>query len=326
MKLKEIINGEPMIEKFIYLINSFFYELGNLTISISNKKNFKFKMNKNILKKKIIKIFKYNNKEENYVFKITKNNDENKSIINTLSQENILNRLNLKVVIPIFISTIIIIFLILNLFFSLEIGLISLIAILLIVFFLSQTPKLRKEKIKVEISKELPYALRQMVTELRSGKGLQDALKSIAISDYEVLSPQFSRTLEEIKYGETTENAIINMSKRIDSESLNRALYQIIGSLKTGGNLSHILNIIAEDVSHELRIKLKEYSQKLNGFIMIYTFLAVLAPVIILVMIIASSTIIGDVVPPQVILILYLFFFPMIVIFLGFFMKRLEPK
>ncbi|MDR1819808.1 MAG: type II secretion system F family protein [Methanobrevibacter sp.] len=325
MKLKEIINGEPMIEKFICLINSFFYELGNLTMSIFNKKNFKLKMNKNLLKKILKnKIFKY--EKDDYVFKISNKNNENKSIINMLLQENILNRLNLKLMIPIFLFAILIIFLILNLLLSLEIGLISIIAILLMLFFLSQTPKLRKEKIRIEISKELPYALRQMVTELRSGKGLHDALKSIAISDYEALSPQFSRTLEEIKYGETTENAIINMSKRIDSESLNRVLYQIVGSLKTGGNLSYILNIIAEDISHELRIKLKEYSQKLNGFIMIYTFLAVLAPVIILVMIIASSTIIGDVIPPQVILILYLFFFPMIVIFLGFFMKRLEPK
>lgn len=136
----------------------------------------------------------------------------------------------------------------------------------------------------------------------------------------------FQEHLKKLSIGETTENAIINMSKRIESQNLNRVLYQIVGSLKTGGNLSYILNIIAEDIFRELKVELKEYSQKLNGFVMIYTFLAVLAPVILLVLIIASSTVIGNLIPSQVVLILYILFFPMIVIFLGFFMKRLEPK
>jgi flagellar protein FlaJ len=314
-----------MFDKFFYFFNSLFYEFGNLITSIFDIKNYKLnKFDKNFLKNKC---FKYTDNQDEYVFKIVdKTNVGKKGIFYSLSQENILEKLNLRFLLPIFIFLLLLIFLILNLFLSLEIGLIFLIAILLIIFFILQYPKLQKEKINSQISKELPYALRQMVTELKSGKGLHDTLKSIAISDYDALSPQFSRTLEEIKYGETAENAIINMSKRVDSKSLNRVLYQIVGSLKTGSNLSYILNMIAEDISQELRIKLKEYSQKLNGFVMIYTFLVVLAPVIILVMIIASSIVVGDLVPPQVILILYFFFFPMLVAFLGLFIKRLEPK
>ena len=46
------------------------------------------------------------------------------------------------------------------------------------------------------------------------------------------------------------------------------------------------LNVIAEDISFDMQIKIKEYSQKLNGFILIYTFIAILAPVIILIMLI----------------------------------------
>ncbi|MDR2623513.1 MAG: type II secretion system F family protein [Methanobrevibacter sp.] len=312
-----------MFEKLIYLFNCFLYELGSSITSQPNIKNFKFnRLNKDLL---INKFFKYD--EEEHVFKTdNRSNLNKKSIIYVFSQEDLLKKLNLKVVLPIFLFPTLSIFLILDLFISLEIGLIFLMVILMPIFFIIQYPKLQKEKVSSEISKELPYALRQMVTELKSGKGLHDTLKSIAISDYGTLSFQFSRTLEEIKYGETTENAMLNMSKRVDSQSLNRVLYQIVGSLKTGGNLSHILNVIAEDISHELRIRLKEYSQKLNGFVMIYTFLAVLTPVILLVLIMASSTVVGNLIPPQVILILYIFFFPMIVVFLGFFIKRLEPK
>ena len=73
-------------------------------------------------------------------------------------------------------------------------------------------------------------------------------------------------------------------------------------------------------------MKLKEYSEKLNAFVMIYTFLAILAPVIILTILLAASVVIGDLVPGDLILILYSVFFSMIIVFLGFAIRKLEPK
>ena len=73
-------------------------------------------------------------------------------------------------------------------------------------------------------------------------------------------------------------------------------------------------------------MKLKEYSEKLNAFVMIYTFLAILAPVILLTMLLAASVVIGDLVPGDLILVLYSVFFPMIIVFLGLTIKKLEPK
>lgn len=116
------------------------------------------------------------------------------------------------------------------------------------------------------------------------------------------------------------------MGKRVNSVGLSRAIQQIIGTLRVGGNLANNLNIIAEDISFDLNMKFKEYSQKLNSFILIYTFLAILAPVVFLIMIMAASTVMGDIVSSDLILILYIFFFPMIVIFMGTFIKKLEPK
>ncbi|MDL2246319.1 type II secretion system F family protein [Methanobrevibacter sp. OttesenSCG-928-K11] len=177
-----------------------------------------------------------------------------------------------------------------------------------------------------DITQELPYALRHMATDLKSGKGLHDTLLTISKTDYGSLSQEFKRVLEEIKYGESTESALFNMSKRVKSKGLSRAIQQIIATLHIGGNLATSLNIIAEDISFDMQIQLKEYSQKLNGFILIYTFLAILAPVILLIMIMAASTVMGDIIPSEVLLILYIFFFPMIVIFMGIFIKRLEPS
>ena len=211
-------------------------------------------------------------------------------------------------------------------FISLELGLAIFISILLIALSIFYYPKIKKQNEHASFSKELPYALRQLATELRSGRSLFDSLDSVASSDYGILSLEFSRVLEEIKYGESTENAFLNLEKRVDSKALSRTIYEILTSLRIGANLSNSLSIIADDVNFDIRMKLKEYSEKLNAFVMIYTFLAILAPVILLTMLLAASVVIGDLVPGDLILVLYSVFFPMVIIFLGISIKKLEPK
>ena len=211
-------------------------------------------------------------------------------------------------------------------FISLELGLAIFISILLMALSIFYYPKIKKQNEYASLSKELPYALRQLATELRSGRSLFDSLDSVASSDYGILSLEFSRVLEEIKYGESTENAFLNLEKRVDSKALSRVIYEILTSLRIGANLSNSLSIIADDVNFDIRMKLKEYSEKLNAFVMIYTFLAILAPVILLTMLLAASVVMGDLVPGDLILVLYSVFFPMIIVFLGLAIKKLEPK
>ncbi|MCZ3366436.1 MULTISPECIES: type II secretion system F family protein [Methanobacterium] len=211
--------------------------------------------------------------------------------------------------------------------FGIEIGLVFGMLIFLMSVMIIFLPKMQKGKKSNEASRELPYALRQMATELRAGLGLHESMRSVALSGYGPLSEEFARTLEEIKYGETTENALMDMSERIDSDGMKRAVHQITRTLASGGDLSRTLNVIAEDVAYEMRMKLKDYAQKLNSFTMIYMFVAILGPVILMIMLIAASTVMGgSMFPPVVLLILYLFLFPLIVGFLAFMIKRLEPQ
>lgn len=219
-----------------------------------------------------------------------------------------------------------IIFILTFLFLSFDIALTLVIFILLILATILFYPKMKKDNKYHGFSRDLPFALRHLSTELKSGKGLHDSLNSVVNADYGILSNEFERVLNEIKYGKSTEQSLLDMARRVKSQGLSRAVQQIIGTLKVGGNLANSLSIIAEDVSFDMRIKLKEYSQKLNGFVMIYTFVAILAPVILLVMMVAASTVMGDFISTDLILILYIFFFPMIVVFMGLFIKKLEPQ
>lgn len=221
-------------------------------------------------------------------------------------------------------ATVVVVLVILG--FGIEIGLVFGIVILMMSIFIVFLPKMQSGRKSSEAARELPFALRQMATELRAGIGLHDSMRSIAISGYGPLSEEFSRALEEIRYGETTEKALLDMSERINSTGLERAVYQITRTLSSGGDLARTLGVIADDTAYEMRMKLKDYSQKLNSFTMIYMFVAILGPVITMIMLIAATTVMGAILPPIVLLILYLFFFPAIVAFMAFMIMRLEPK
>lgn len=210
--------------------------------------------------------------------------------------------------------------------FGFEVAVILFIVIASVLAIIIKYPQLENRRKYNDLNQELPYALRHMATELKSGKGLYDTITTISNSNYGSLSEEFKRVLEEIKYGESNEKSLLNMAERVKSEGLKRTIQQVITTLRVGGNLANSLNIIAEDVTFDMQIKLKEYSQKLNGFILIYTFIAILAPVILLIMLMASSTVMGDIVPGNLILILYVFFFPLVVVFLGLLIQKLEPK
>lgn len=209
---------------------------------------------------------------------------------------------------------------------SFEIGGIYLILITMTYTFLIYYPQIKEKNSYTDLNQELPYALRHMSIELKSGKGLHDTLLTIKNSDYGSLSKEFTRVLEEIKFGKQTEESLQEMSHRVNSEGLSRTIHQIIGTLRVGGNLANSLDIIAKDISFETQIKLKEYSQKLNSFILIYTFIAILAPVIILIMLMAGSTVMGDVISGNLLILIYSLFFPLVIMLMGIFIKKLEPK
>ncbi len=201
------------------------------------------------------------------------------------------------------------------------------IAILIICISLIKLfPKIKEDNRKKDIIKNLPYALRQISIQLKAGIGLYDALKVISKDqNYGELSREFQITLEEIRYGTSNVEAFKNLSKRIDKPIMTKVVNQIIRTLINGGNLANTLNIIADETTSNMKLKYKEYSEKLNSIMLLYMFIAVLMPVILFVMIIAATTVMGSIIKPELILILYLLFFPMIIAFMILLIKRMEP-
>lgn len=194
-----------------------------------------------------------------------------------------------------------------------------------VLFIKYKLPDARKNKRKSMILKQLPFMLRQLATQLKAGIGLFDAMAMIADGNYGILSDEFKITLKQIQYGTNYIQALDELSKRVDIEIFTKIINQITRTLKNGGNLADILNTMANENSENMKIKYKQYSQKLNSVMLIYMFISVLIPTITFIMIITASMIMGPIIPPELFILLYLVFFPLIVVLMVIFIKSMEP-
>ena len=294
------------------MLDKLFVNVGNVVLIIYN-----FILNFNFPS------FEFNKKEQSLAFDISQ-------IQNIKDENNSFDEMRISFL-ELFITKKVVfvlslIAMILLIFLGLEISLIFMVSMFMLYVFLKIYPQLKQKRAYGDLNQELPYALRHMGIELKSGKGLQDTLLTVANANYGSFSRELTRVLEHVRYGQSMESALLEMSNRINSEGLSRSIQQIVGTLRVGGNLAHSLQIIADDISFDMHVKLKDYSQRLNSFILIYTFVAILAPVSLLIMLMAASTVMGDILPSNIIILMYVGLFPMVVVFMGLFIKKLEPK
>ncbi len=125
---------------------------------------------------------------------------------------------------------------------------------------------------------ELPFALRHMSAELKAGIGLYRTIQIISSADYGVLSEEFARTTSEIEEGTDAKDALRNMAFRVQSLGLRNALMHVVRAMKTGGNLSDVMNEIAEDIAAEERNQIREFAEKMNFYGILFIFIGIVFP------------------------------------------------
>jgi len=195
-------------------------------------------------------------------------------------------------------------------------------------------PMQKAKRRGVLIDTELPYALRHISTELQAGIGLYKTLQSVAKNDYGVLSEEMSRTIIEIENGTDTKTALRHMAIRSQSKNLNVAIFHIIRTLNTGGNLSQSINSVADTVSFDLMESAKAFGEKMNFFGIIFIFVAIVLPVFLAILSAIANAPIGQggalflpgILTPALLTVVYLVVMPIIFVFIAYYIKMIEPK
>lgn len=158
------------------------------------------------------------------------------------------------------------------------IGLLAFPVIFLFSFYSSlYLPKIKGLKRGKEIERELPYALRHLLIEVKSGIPLYNGL--VAISEkYGAASDEIRDIVEEINAGKSEMEAIEESIFKNPSYNFRRAFWQILNSLKTGTDIETSLESTVDDIIKQQLISIKKYGQELNPMTLMYMMVAIILP------------------------------------------------
>ncbi|VVB60324.1 Type II secretion system (T2SS), protein F [uncultured archaeon] len=182
-------------------------------------------------------------------------------------------------------------------------------------------PKVKGMKRAKEIERELPYALRHLLIEVKSGIPLYNGL--VAISEkYGAASEEIRDMVEEINAGKSEIEAIEESIFKNPSYNFRRAFWQILNSLKTGTDIESSLESTVDDIIKQQLISIKKYGQELNPMTLMYMMVAIILPSLGITFLIVLSMFAGGGISSN----LFIYIIVGLILFQAFFVNVIREK
>lgn len=102
---------------------------------------------------------------------------------------------------------------------------------------------------------QLPEALGQMGSAMRSGHSLQQALEGVAEHGPQPLAGEVARVLADTRVGRPLDEALVSMAERVGSTDLRWAVRAMLIQRRTGGKLADILDVLAEFMRERMEVR-----------------------------------------------------------------------
>ncbi len=128
-----------------------------------------------------------------------------------------------------------------------------------------------------DIDKELLFAGRQLLIEIRGGIPLYDAIGHLT-REYGEVSKVFGEIIDKTNLGVPLDVAMEDVAEETPSKPFRRLVLQIINSIRSGSDIAVALETILNQLSQEQIIEIKAYSQKLNPLGMFYMLFGIIMP------------------------------------------------
>jgi len=161
---------------------------------------------------------------------------------------------------------------------------------LLFFIILTKYPKILAQKRADEIDKHLIFAVKDLLLHTATGAPLYNAIVNVSKSDYGEISDCFKEAILRINAGKSIDNAMEEVAKETDSEFFNKVSWQIVNTIRSGGNLKESLNSIINELTQNQRARISSYANELNLWSLIYMLFAVAIPTIGMTMMIILSS------------------------------------
>jgi tight adherence protein B len=132
---------------------------------------------------------------------------------------------------------------------------------------------LLKQKRIEKFRTQFPEALDLIARALRAGHSLNSGMKLAADEFDDPLGPEFDETLGEINFGVSVADSLKNLAGRIDCAELKYFVVAVILQRETGGNLSELIeslaNLVREKFKFQGKVRTLSAEGRLSAIILI---------------------------------------------------------
>jgi tight adherence protein B len=115
--------------------------------------------------------------------------------------------------------------------------------------------KVKKDRRMKKFEEQLPEALELLARSLRAGHALTGGLQMVAQEFPDPLGTEFGRVLAQISLGVSVEQALRNLTERVDCPDLKFLTVSVLIQRETGGNLAEILDSIGRLIRERFKLK-----------------------------------------------------------------------
>jgi tight adherence protein B len=112
----------------------------------------------------------------------------------------------------------------------------------------------RRQRMK-KFERQLPDALDLMARSLRAGHAFSGGLQMVADEFDDPLGTEFQRTIAQINFGVSAEQALKNLAGRVDCPDLKFFAVSVIIQRESGGNLAEILESISSLIRGRFKLR-----------------------------------------------------------------------
>lgn len=128
------------------------------------------------------------------------------------------------------------------------------------------------------IERNLLFALRHLLIQVKSGVSLFEAMVSVSKGDYGLVAEEFERCTKNISTGTPEIDAMNDMALKNPSLNFRRTLWQLANSMKAGADVGTALNALVDNLSNEQRVGIRRYGSQLNPLALMYMMSTVVIP------------------------------------------------
>ncbi len=154
---------------------------------------------------------------------------------------------------------------------------VTLVPVIYLVYFINY-PKLQATRRRSKLDETVVFAIREIMIKVGSGVPIFNALLDVSNSDYGLVSEEFKIAVEEIQSGIPQEVALQNLSKRVPSQSLRRAVDILVNAIKSGSDVHGTLILINDMLIKKQQSDMKTYAAELTPMSMAYMLVSVVLP------------------------------------------------